>query len=84
MFNHTHYPQSQFLSVLMTVSIAFAQIPLGLCGVLGQRIWGQGPSGLGVGSCGSASVLQPRLVKINCCFSAIPAFLLFLFLCLLP
>nr|KAF6418695.1 hypothetical protein HJG63_008737 [Rousettus aegyptiacus] len=54
----------------------FAQIPLGIHGVRSWRIWGEGPSGVGVGGCVSASVLQPWLIKINCCFSAIPTSLL--------
>ena len=84
MFNHAHYSQYQFLPVLVTVSLVFPQIPLGLRHVPSWRVWGEWPSGLGVGGCGSASILQLRLVKINSCFSAISTFLPSLFLCLLP
>ena len=72
MFNHTHYPQSQSLSVLVTVLVAFAQIPLGLHGVWSWRIWGDGPPGLGGGDCSLALFLHLQLVKINSCFSALP------------
>ena len=84
MFNHTCYPQSQFLSVLVTVSVAFAQIHVVLRDVRSHRVWGEEPSGLVVGGCSSTSVLQWWLVKINCCFAAVPAFLPSLFPCLLP
>ena len=84
MFNHACYLQSQFLSVLVTVLEAFTQIPLGLCSIPSWRVWREEPCGLREEGCSLASVLQPRLVKVNCSFSVIPTFLPSPFLCLLP
>ena len=41
MINHTHYPQSLFLSVLATVSVVFAQIPVANVseGIRGGILW---------------------------------------------
>ena len=83
MFNHAHHSLSQSLSVLATVLVVFAQIPLGLCGVRSQRIWGDRPSKLGDVGCDLALVLQSWLVKINYCFSAIVTSLLSPLLCFL-
>ena len=53
-FNHTRYSQFQSLSVLATILVAFAQVPLGLQGDQSWRVWGEGFSGLEVGAVAQA------------------------------
>ena len=76
MFNHSSFLQSQSLSVLATVSVVFAQYLLRLCGVRSLMVLVEGPFGLWFGPVGQPCILLPCQVKVDYCFSAIPAFLL--------
>ena len=63
MFNHARYPQSQSLSKLTTVSVTFAQIPLGLRGVRSQKLCGEETSGLGMGAVAQPLFCNPGWQK---------------------
>ena len=83
-FYHICYPQSQSLSVFMTVLVAFIQIPFGVCGVWSQRLWWRGPLGWRMVAVAQPRVLQQWLVVIICCSSSAPTSLPSPLLCFLP